>query len=700
MSALNEIIIKNIILLPLLILALIGIKNCNSEQKESKKINIIPKPKTLKIGKGDFLINSRTPIYIPKRADSLSKLAEYLQQIFKESSQYELPFKNFSNGDYDKKPGIYFLPLGDESSLHPEGYKLEIGRKGIFISSKTDQGCFYGIQTLRQLLPPDFEKEIKNDKSKNWKVPFVSIKDEPAFTWRGMHLDCCRHFMDKDFIKRYIDLIAYYKLNKMHLHLTEDQGWRLEIKKYPKLTEIGAWRKTGGDSLYGGYYTQEDMKEIINYAQKRFVEVIPEIEMPGHSRAALAAYPEYSCTGGPFEVSTRWGVHKDVFCAGKEETYQFLENILKEVIELFPSQYIHIGGDEVPKNRWEECPDCQSKIANENLKNEHELQSYFIQRMGKFINSHGKQFIGWDEILEGGLAEGAIVQSWRGIEGGMKAARMRHKVIMSPNSHLYFNAEVASTSLKDVYMYNPLPKELNPRYHKYVLGGETCMWTEHAPQNKIDSYMFPRLLAFSENIWNNPETKNYTKFYQRVLNHYKRLHNLGVDYGSEAAPVTARYKPLKNGLKITLKPGEPDLKIFYTLDGRQPELDSKIYSEPIILKTTTALKARAFKNNKPYGRPLAKKFIKHKGFGSQVEYKQKYSPKYTGQGDQGLVNGILGSENFHDGLWQGFEGHDMEVVIKLPEKINIDSISANFLESLNSWIFLPNKVKYYISEDG
>lgn len=694
----KDLILRIILILPFTLLLIFNLNKCSSQSGKNKnKVNIIPRPKKVEFRNDNFSITSSTSIRIPKDTKKFRKLASYLQKQLSQANQYELPIVT---KEKSTDRGIYFLPLPGKKNLNSEGYQLEVKQDGIFIYSDTEVGYFYGIQTLLQLLSPQIESGKKFDNDKIWHVPGVYIEDEPAFKWRGMHLDVCRHFMEKEFIKRYIDLIAYYKLNKLHLHLTEDQGWRLEIKKYPKLTEIGAWRKAGPDSLYGGYYTQEDIKEIIDYAKERYIEVIPEIDLPGHTRAALAAYPQYSCTGGPFEVSTRWGVHKDVLCAGKEETYKFVEDILLEVMDMFPSNYIHIGGDEVPKNRWAECPDCQNKIDEENLKDEHELQSYFIQRIGKFINSHGKQFIGWDEILEGGLAKGAIVQSWRGIEGGIRAARMNHNVIMSPNSHLYFNAEVANTSLKDVYMYNPLPKQLKSRYHKYVLGGETCMWTEHAPQNKIDSYMFPRLLAFSENIWNSPDHKNYSKFYQRVLNHYQRLDNLGVDYGSEAAPVTASFQPLDDGLKIALKQGEPDLEIFYTIDGSQPDLNAKLYRKPVILKNSAPFQARAFKDDRPYGSILKKKYIKHRGFGSKVEYKHDYSPKYTGNGDQGLVNGILGSLNFHDGLWQAFEGHDMEVIIKLPQKINIDSIAVNFLETLNSWIFLPNKVKYYISENG
>jgi hexosaminidase len=370
------------------------------------------------------------------------------------------------------------------------------------------------------------------------KLDNLMMDDIPKFQWRGMHLDVSRHFFSKEFIKKYIDYLAMYKMNTFHWHLTDDQGWRIEIKKYPKLTEVGAWRngsmtghytdQTFDDIRYGGFYTQEEIKEIVAYAKERYITVVPEIEMPGHALAALASYPEFSCTGGPFEVGKSWGVFDDVFCP-KDETFTFLENILAEVIALFPSEYIHIGGDECPKVRWKSCPKCQKRIKDEKLKDEHELQSYFIQRIEKFVNSKGRKIIGWDEILEGGLAPNAAVMSWRGTEGGIAAAKEKHFVVMSPGSHCYFdhyqgepkNEPIAFggyTNVEKVYSFNPIPKELSEEESKYILGAQANVWTEYINTPEHVEYMvFPRIAALSEVLWGTSNPNEYKVFETRLI---------------------------------------------------------------------------------------------------------------------------------------------------------------------------------------
>ncbi|MBK7107031.1 MAG: beta-N-acetylhexosaminidase [Ignavibacteriae bacterium] len=416
--------------------------------------NIIPKPNSMQINEGKFIITNSTKVVHDDEIDNVNNIVGYLNSMLNSSAGFSLEVSNEKNINSNF---IHFKY--DENIKNEESYNLISDKNGVTISASNSKGIFYGVQTLIQLLPAEIFSHAKI----NFElfVPSVIIKDEPRFSWRGLNLDCGRHFMSKDFIKRYIDILASYKFNTFHWHLTEDQGWRIEIKKYPKLTEIGAWRKEADGSTYGGFYTQEDIKEIVNYAQSRFINIVPEIEMPGHSLASLASYPENSCTGGTFEVTNIWGVHKDVYCAGKESTFIFLQNILDEVIELFPSKYIHIGGDEVPKDRWKVCKNCQARIKTENLKNEHELQSYFIKRISNYLEQKGKHLIGWDEILEGGLAPGAIVQSWQSFKGAVDAAKQQNYSICSPASHTYLNNDHEDLDLRTAYSFNPIPTELN-----------------------------------------------------------------------------------------------------------------------------------------------------------------------------------------------------------------------------------------------
>lgn len=494
--------------------------------------NIIPQTQDFISLPGSFVLNSDTKIIYNEGniGDEAQWFADYIQQ----ASSFALPLENNISPDFSKNTISLVYEIYQSADLPPqESYKLIVTDSNIILSAYGEAGIFYGLQTLRQLLSPDFEYKGPVDKIIDRSISACVIYDYPAFKWRGMLLDCCRHFMSKDFILRYLDLLALHKMNRFHWHLTEDQGWRIEIKKYPKLTEIGAFRKEKDGRIYGGFYTQDDIKEVVAYAEKLHIIVIPEIEMPGHSLAALASYPEFSCTGGPFEVTNEWGVFDDVYCAGNEKTFEFLQDVLDEVITLFPSKFIHIGGDEVPKTRWKNCSKCNSRLISENLNGYDELQSYFIKRIDKYLESKNKILIGWDEILEGGLSPNAIVQSWRGFEGGINAAREKHLVIMSPTSHCYFDYSLDKINLEKVYSFDPIPDGMTDYQSTFILGGECNMWTERAPQNLVDSKVFPRILAFSEILWRYPANRDYDKFLERVRIHYKRLNILGVNNGDE-----------------------------------------------------------------------------------------------------------------------------------------------------------------------
>ena len=523
----------------ILILSIIIFQFLSFGQDNMNTISIIPKPTHITQSEGTFILNDSTKIIIGNHPHQLSILAEQCAKKLRQVTGYALEVEKTQ-----QKKNVIILRLEQKlKRLGKEGYQLKVTEQSIILTASSPNGIFYGIQTLYQLLPPEIEKNSHVSDVK-WLIPCVIIEDKPRFQWRGMHLDVGRHFAPTEFIKKYIDLLASYKMNTFHWHLTEDQGWRIEIKKYPKLTEIGSKRKeTMGDSTpYGGFYTQEEIREIVKYAEERFINIVPEIEMPGHSLAALTAYPELSCTGGPFEVGTTWGVFEDVYCAGNENTFKFLKDVLTEVINLFPGKFIHIGGDECPKERWKQCQKCQARIKKNKLGNEHRLQSYFIQRIERFLRSKGKRLVGWDEILEGGLAPGATVMSWRGTEGGIAAAKANHDVVMTPTSYCYFDYYQANPDsepkaiggflpLEKVYSFEPIPSELTKKQAKHILGAQGNVWTEYMPDTKHIEYMvLPRMLAMSEVIWSDKSQRNLEDFLKRLESHYIRLEYRGYNY--------------------------------------------------------------------------------------------------------------------------------------------------------------------------
>lgn len=655
----------------------------------SAQINIIPKPQVLKQSEGNFIINSQTKVYYQKESESVGK---YISEYF--NSAYGFDLSSSSNDENNQIKLV--LRKVENIDNNPEGYHLLITKRNILIEANDNRGLFYGVQTLKQLLP------IKSDKQSEIKIPAVEIYDYPKFKWRGLNLDCCRHFMSKEFIKRYIDLLAFQKMNVLHWHLTEDQGWRIEIKKYPELTKVGAFRKYDDGTVYGGYYTQDDIKEIVTYAQSRFITVVPEIEMPGHSTAAIATYPQLSCTGGPFEVGTLWGVYKDIYCAGNEETFNFIEDVLSEVIELFPSKYIHIGGDEAPKDRWQNCPKCQQRIKEEGLADEHELQSYFIKRVENFLNSKGKEIIGWDEILEGGLAPGATVQSWRGTKGAIDAAKMNHDVIVSPTSHCYFDYPIETTDVPKVYSFNPIPDELNEEEAKHVLGSEGNMWTEYAPQHLVDYRLFPRLTALAEVLWTYPNERNYEEFASRLQKFYDKLNEMNVNYTYEIQPLTfsEKFDLEKNQFEIEIGINQKGLKLYYTSDGTEPTVKLNEYSGKLIFNKSTELKISLFRNSKKVGETIEKFYSISKSNNKTVTLTNAASTRFEGGSSSILTDGVRGGNNYRIGGYLGFQSTDFEATIDLETVTDIIKITTGFFTASSSLVFLPEYVEYFVSEDG
>lgn len=569
--------------------------------------SVIPRPSEMKVAAGAFPLGADTVILVDRGDPEVRAVGDYLAETIRKHTGLTCRVRGVTVDDGTMPARSISLSTHgpDMTPRGAEGYSLTVANSAVRISATKPAGLFHGVQTLRQLLPFEPRRVTQADGGveRVWPIPCVRLKDKPRYPWRGMLLDCCRHFMTKDFVKRYIDLLAFHKMNVLHWHLTEDQGWRIEIKKYPRLTGIGAWRDREGER-YGGFYTQDDIREIVAYAKSRYITVVPEIEMPGHSQAALAAYPELSCTGGPFEVGTRWGVYPDVYCAGNDRVFEFMQDVLTEVMELFPSEFIHIGGDECPKVRWEQCDKCQARIQAEDLKDEHELQSYFIRRIEKFINARGRRLIGWDEILEGGLAPNATVQSWRGMSGAIAAATSGHDVISSPTSHCYLDYPqtpnpaapnwMGLITLERIYAFEPTPQVLTAEQARHVLGAEGNIWTERAPQHRVDHQVFPRLCALAEVTWSPKSLRDWNDFSRRMKTHYRRLDALGVTYYLQPPRCASPNTVFTEAVGVALENPAGRGEIRFTTDGSDPSNTSMKYIRPVRVTATTVVTARTF----------------------------------------------------------------------------------------------------------
>ena len=594
--------------------------------------------------------------------------------------------------DFPTNANLVFEIKGNEGD---ESYDLIIKNDVVQIIANSEVGLFRGFTTLRQMMPHSCEY---GGCVSGFFLPEVLVSDSPEFEHRGLLLDCCRHFMDVDFIKKMIDNLALHKMNVLHWHLTEDQGWRIEIDAYPLLTEVGAWRTELDGTKHGGYYSKEEVRDIIQYAQKRHVEIIPEIELPGHSQAALASYPWLGCTGDQLEVANKWGVFKDIYCAGNDSTIAFLEVVLDEVCELFPSDRIHIGGDEAPKVRWHSCDKCQQRIKENDLKDEYELQTWFIERIGKFLEGKGKRIIGWDEILEGGLPEGAMVQSWRGMEGAIEAVSIGTDVIVSPTSHCYLDYPLSSTNLEEIYSFQPRPEGTLDGPGR-ILGGECNMWTERAPQDLVESKVFPRAIGLAEVLWSGPEftgaSDAYSNFIKRLELHLDRLSILKVDYGMESVPVTLSLAVQSEKLYAKLTPSAEYIMGYTHFNG-----DSVLLGKSIEVESHGTISASI--NYRGRKLPRREEFFVdgHAGVFHPIELGFTPSPYYTGGGDFALADGRIGSLGFHDGVWQAVQGEDVIAIVDLEKVIEIDSIFSNFYRYQDAWIFTPTYVEFSASIDG
>jgi hexosaminidase len=683
-------------------------------EMEDSSLNILPKPSKIEISKGNFYLSQATKILVEPGNEEVLHIGQYLSNRLEKSSGYKLSVTQKTESD-DVSNAILLLVKDIDARFGDEGYALECTSNKIVIHGQP-AGVFYGLQTLFQLLPPHIFNNDLEQTNINWVVPAVKIEDIPRFQWRGMHLDVCRHFFPVTFVKRYIDYLAMHKFNILHMHLTDDQGWRVEIKKYPLLTKIGAYRDGTvvghigkphvlDGTRYGGFYTQDEIRDIVEYAKEQYITVVPEIEMPGHSVAALTAYPHLSCTGGPFKVRQVWGIADDIHCAGNDSVFSFLQNVLSEVIDLFPSKYIHIGGDEAPKERWKNCPKCQNRIEKEDLKDEHELQSYFIRRIETFLNSKGRQIIGWDEILEGGLAPNAAVMSWRGTEGGIEAVKQKHQVVMSPTSHCYFDyyqndpmneplAIGGYLPLEMVYQFEPVPEELSADQIQYILGAQGNVWTEYIKTPEDVEYMaIPRMCALAEVVWSAKDKRDLNDFLKRMSFHYFRLDETGANYCWPDLVGFNKKNVFIDDTNVKIRSNRYGSQVRYTLDGKEPSEESSLYSDPIHLTESTVIKVKEFMPNGQASRLYEGQFTKTKAAEAtkQINAKNGLIYKYFESSDEIDHTGAL------DTMEPKSEDHITQIKypdMELPESFGL--IFSGFVRVPSDGVY----TFFLISNDG
>ena len=675
----------------------------------AQKNAIIPKPVSIVPNQEKFTLNSSTAIF--KTSVSLKENAQLLQEALRPLTRYSLPISSNSTQN------CIVLKVDSTKILQKEGYQLTINKKSIEVVGHDEAGVFYGVQSLIQL--------VYQAQNNNFQLAGCQVNDYPRFSYRGLHLDVGRNFFPISFLKKYIDLLSFYKINTFHWHLTDDQGWRIEIKKYPLLQSISAYRDETiighkkdsphrfDGKKYGGFYTQTEVKELVNYASKKYVTIIPEIEMPGHALAALTAYPQLGCVGSNYKTATFWGVFDDVFCAGNDSTFTFLQDVLDEVITLFPSKYIHIGGDECPKTRWKVCPKCQKRIKEEHLTDEHELQSYFIRRMEKYLNSKNREIIGWDEILEGGLSPKATVMSWRGEAGGIAAAKQKHDVIMTPESHVYLDyyqslrnveptAAASFTPLSKVYNYEPISAELLPQDEQYIKGIQANVWTEYMPTPQQVEYMvFPRAIALSEIAWSPKELRKYDDFLERLRHHRSILKDKKVNFFDRFEEITYDISIQKNGETIVhLATTLPNAKIHYTFDGKAPTTNDKEFKNQIVISKSEILKAQIFVDKKPYGKTFEQDFEYHKAIAKNVILKNQPKANYNPSTPFVLVNGLTGNSRYNNTQWVGFSGENLEAIFDLENVQNVAELGLNILKYHWQRMWEPNVLTFSLSEDG
>lgn len=697
------------------LLAMTGLLVSCSSNKTTANYQVIPLPQEITAAPdGEFVLSSGVKIIYPEGNDMMKRNAQYLAEYLKKATGVDYKIEAGTEGK-----GNILLQTGI-SAEKPEAYQLKVTPDGVTIAGAGEAGVFYGIQTLRKSIPVAANSTPV--------LAAVEINDYPRFDYRGVHFDVSRHFFTVDEVKSFIDMMALHNMNRMHWHITDDQGWRIEIKKYPLLTEKGANRKEtviGRNSgeydgkPYGGFYTQEQAKEIVAYAADRYITVIPEVDLPGHMQAALNGYPNLGCTGGPYEVWPQWGVSEDVLCAGNDSVLTFIDDVFTEIMEIFPSQYIHVGGDECPKVRWESCPKCQARIKALGLKSdakhskEEYLQSFIINHAEKFLNEHGRRIIGWDEILEGGLAPNATVMSWRGEAGGIEAAKQKHDVIMTPNTYLYFDYYQTKDvdneplgiggylPLERVYGYEPMPAALTPEEQKHIVGVQANHWTEYIPTLSHLQYMaLPRWAALAEVQWSNPDKKNYENFLSRLPQLIKTYDAEGYNYGKHVFDVKANFiANSETGTVDVVMETIDDAPIHYTLDGTEPTAASPVADSILVIKQNCELKAMAIR---PTGnsRMLTEKVVFSKSTSKPTKANQPVNKQYEFNGITTLTDGLKGNGNYKTGRWIAFYKNDMDVTIDLQQPTEISGVALSTCVEKGDWVFDARGITVEVSDDG
>lgn len=667
--------------------------------------NVIPKPRVMVLPDASpFTLKATTRISYPDGDADLQRVAGMLSDYINQSCGLQLSVTT------DKRGGHLIKLRRDTKSLPAEGYRMTVESSGITISGGSAVGVFYGVQTLRKSLP------LANGEVS---MPAANIIDRPRFAWRGMHLDVGRHFFSVEFVKKYLDIMALHNLNTFHWHLTEDQGWRIEIKKYPLLTQVGSKRKqslledgseNGDGTPYGGYYTQEQIREIVKYAADRFITVIPEIDMPGHMMAALAAYPELGCTGGPYDVEYHYGVFKDVLCVGNPKSIQFAKDVLSEVMDLFPSHYIHIGGDECPRDRWKECEKCQNLVKSMGWKDEpgrsaeSRLQSYFLSEMEKFVNARGRSIVGWDEIMEGGLTDKVTVMAWQNEMRGIQAAQQNHDVVMTPIAYLYLSnrgyAELEGTKgLRRVYEFEPAPDTLSESVRNHILGVQCCLWSEHILTTERAEYLvLPRIAALSEIAW--CDRKNFDNFLTRLYPLtalYDRLHYTYQRHAFDVTP-TFTVDSVHHNLALSLF-ALGNRPIYYTTDGNNPSSYTSIYKQPLTFVKSCLFKAQVI-NGSDTSRLYKENIEISKSSFCPVTLKDAPHQKYQGHGAITLCDGLRGTTNYNTDRWLGFIGKDMDLTIDLRSVQQVSSVVVSTDVYKSDAIFGATKMEVWSSDNG
>ena len=646
------------------------------------QFDVVPEPQHIVAGQGAFELHHGTRIVAP--ADARGEwIANFLGEAISAQTGVELKVIAAPARTRGR------ITLRIDPSIHgDEAYRLEVTSDAVTISAASDRGLFWGVQTLRQLLPLQHEVPPA--------IPAVSIEDAPRYPWRSVMLDTARHFYPIDFIKQQIDLMSYYKFNVFHWHLTDDQGWRIQIKRYPKLTGVGAWRTEADGSRYGGFYTQGQIRDVVAYARQRNVMVVPEIEMPGHTSAAIAAYPELSCSGKPITVPATWGVFRDVDCVGNDATFAFLQNVLDEVIALFPSPYVHIGGDEVPEGVWADCKSCaELATANGFEDDEQDLHSYFVRRIQKYLAGKGRTLVGWDEIMEGGMDPAAVVEVWRGPDEAKKALANGNRIIVA--SPFYLDTPIDRMTLQDLYRTDPFDNPLFANYPGKVLGGDAPLWSERATPLNGAARLYPRLLAIAEHMWN-PGANDWHDFLLRARAQEAWLASQHVAHGPEDKDIVdyhLGFNPTYKRWRIRAARGFDDMQLHYTTDGSQPTASSSAFEDVLDLYAPATITVAPFRGEVQYQASETFQIVPNLALGDPVTFATRPDGRYPAS----LTDGILGS-TYQDGAWAGWQGADMDATIDLGQPAALHAIDARFLQDVQAWILLPRSVSFEVSNDG